>query len=84
LIGELPVYFSHAENVPYDVIVLEWWFEKRNVLPRFYNTIIPIAVVFQPSSGAAAERVFSMLRWMFGENQASLLEDCKETSMMMR
>ena len=40
LLGELPTYFAHAENVPYEVNVLEWWFEKRNVLPSFYNVIL--------------------------------------------
>ena len=77
------VYFAHAENVAYDVDVLAWWFSKRNVLPTWYYHVMPIAAIFQPTS-CAAERVFAMLRWMFGDNQESLLEDYKETALMMR
>lgn len=81
--AELPIYFAHSENASFDIDVIKWWFEKRHVLRKFYESIIPIAVIFQPTS-AAAERVFAMLKWMFGEDQASLLQDYKESSLIMR
>jgi hypothetical protein len=43
----------------------------------------PVAALFQ-SSSAAAERVFSMLSWMFGEDQDAALQDYKEASLLLR
>ena len=37
----------------------------------------------QPTS-ATVERVFSMMSWMFGEQQQAALEDYKETALMLR
>jgi hypothetical protein len=83
LMKELPSYFVHSQHVQLNVDVLVWWFNMRDHLPVWYENIIPLAVAFQPTS-AAAERVFSMLNWMFHDNQEGLLGDHKLAAMIMR
>ena len=63
---------------------LEFWqvTHRLETLPAFL-VAAKEAILFQPSS-AAAERVFSMLAWMFQDNQESTLEDYKSTSVMLR
>jgi hypothetical protein len=36
---------AKAENVPYDVDVITWWYSMKSVLPHWYNTILPEAVI---------------------------------------
>lgn len=83
LIAELVTYYVLAEGVAQTVDVLPWWFGVRHRLPNWYNHVLPEAVLMQPTS-ATAERVFSMLSWMFGEDQFAALEDYKETALMLR
>jgi hypothetical protein len=83
LITELSLYYVLAENVAYDIDVLQWWYTVKNQLPNWYNYIIPQACIFQPTS-CAAERVFSMLKWMFGKKEESALEDYKEYALISR
>ena len=83
LITELVTYYVLAEGVAYDVPLLPWWFGVRHRLPCWYNHVLPEAVLMQPTS-ATAERVFSMLNWMFREVQFAALEDYKETALMLR
>ena len=58
-----------------------WWKSVARELPAWSSAIQKLVVV-QPSS-AAAERAFSMLTTMFGE-QHDALEDYIETSLMLR
>ncbi len=83
LIAELPIYFANSANIDNDVDVIAYWYSMRNTLPNWYHYVIPEAVIFQPTS-CAAERVFAMLKWMFGDDQEAALEDYKEASLMMR
>ncbi len=42
-----------------------------------------VTVEFSPNS-AAAERVFSLLKWMFGDQQMSTLADIIQAALMLR
>lgn len=59
-----------------------WWKSVARELPAWSSAIQKLVVV-QPSS-AAAERAFSMLTTMFGEQQHDALKDYIETSLMLR
>jgi len=83
LIGELPQFYILAEGVAADVDLLTWWFNVRKELPTWYNKVLPFAVIMQPTS-CTAERMFSMMKWMFNDNQHAALEDYKETALLMR
>ena len=63
-------------------IVGAWWKSVARELPAWSSAIQKLVVV-QPSS-AAAERAFSMLTTMFGEQQHDALEDYIETSLMLQ
>jgi hypothetical protein len=82
LLRELPLYIVAAAGVEADVDLLVWWRTHRTKLPTWY-TVCRAAVLAAPSS-AAAERVFAMLKWMFSDQQQTLLEDLKEGAMMGR
>lgn len=61
----------------YDVDVLQWWYGvKPATVPTWYKYIIPEVAIFQPTS-CAAERVFSMLKWMFSKREESVLKTTK-------
>ena len=83
LMAELPQYFVLSENVTNDVTLLSWWFSVRRKLPMWYQHVLPQAVMLQPTS-ATAVRVFSMMEWMFREDQQAALEDYKETALLLR
>ena len=83
---ELPTYIVKASQIPDEFDTLSdswpWWKSVARELPA-WSSAIPKLVVVQPSS-AAAERAFSMLTAMFGEQQHDALEDYIETSLMLR
>lgn len=83
LIDELPQYYVLAEHVAPTVDLLQWWYNARHSLPTWYRYVLPEVVMMQPTS-ATVERVFSMLEWMFRDNQRAALEDYKETALMLR
>eukprot|EP00732_Lithocolla_globosa_P005176 Lithocolla_globosa_v1_NODE_5187_length_1286_cov_171.666937.p1 type:complete len:182 gc:universal NODE_5187_length_1286_cov_171.666937:659-1204(+) len=65
-------------------------FEIESPAPGLCSLEVPtfmflaeLSLLCQPSSGAA-ERVFSMLSWMFTYQQQGSLDDKKETSLMSR
>ena len=62
--------------------LLLWWRNNGDALPD-WKIVLHYAVLFQPSS-ATAERIFSMIDWMFGHLQEAALEDYKETSLILR
>jgi hypothetical protein len=82
VIAELPLYFVTADGAAEDADLLRWWRIHKNSLPNWYR-VLGEAAILQPSS-AAAERVFSILKWMFGDRQNSALEDRKEAGLVMR
>ena len=70
------------KNVAVNVELLPWWNNHKVKLAAWYK-VVQEAVLLQPSS-TGAERVFSMLDSLFGDEQEAALEDYKETSVIMR
>jgi len=75
LIGELPAYLAR-ENGP-----LDRWKNNSSVLPN-WSTIAKKVMLIQPSS-AAMERVSSLLKASFGEQQEACLHYI-EASLMLQ
>lgn len=65
-----------------DNALLAWWQGQRNRLPS-WHLLFEQAVLLHPNS-AGAERVFALYKNLFGKEQQALLEDYKETAVMMR
>lgn len=81
LILELPAYLT-ASNGVHATDILDWWKRHKEALPRWSREAAKIFLC-QPSS-AAAERVFSLLKASFSDQQQSALEDYIETSLMLQ
>ena len=83
---ELPAYLVKAADIRNDFDVLEdtwqWWKTTSTDLPS-WSAAVKKLVLVQPSS-AAAERVFSLLVTMFGDQQHDALEDMIEGALMLR
>ena len=81
---ELPSYLSKAEDVQVlqNTDVLPWWKKHAEELPKWSNAACKVALV-QPSS-AAAERVFSLLKSSYGQQQELTLQDHIECSLMLQ
>ena len=80
--AELPVYLAAAEdvNVLNEEQKVEWWHRQEERLPR-WATAVKQVLLIQPSS-AAAERVFSILKASFNEQQDCALVDYIQASVM--
>lgn len=63
--------------------LISWWKGNNRRIPTWTRWILQLAVLIVPSS-AGAERVFSIIRWMFGDDQDAGLEDLKEGSLLLR
>lgn len=61
---------------------MPWWEDGSPNLPSWSSAVLKVVLV-QPSS-AAAERVFSLLVTMFGDQQYDTLEDYVEAALMLR
>ena len=61
---------------------LEWWKINTSVLPHWSQVAKKVFLV-QPSS-AAAERVFTLLKSSFNEQQDNSLKDYVESSLMLQ
>ena len=70
---------EHGQQV--DDIILSFFSQFREIVPS-WNEAARIVALFQPSR-AAAERVFSCLERMFGDQQHLVLEDVLETGVML-
>ena len=86
LLLELPTYRAMAIGDPAltaNTDVEEWWANKDGdlTIKTWYETAIKV-MLLQPSS-AAAERVFSMLKALMGDQQASALEDYQQAGLMI-
>ena len=79
---ELPAYLARSADVDKGFDALEWWKSNASSLPNWSSAARRILLI-QPSS-AAAERVFSLLKASFGEQQDSSLQDYVETSLMLQ
>ena len=80
--SELPAYLPAAEDVSPDLCPLEFWRRHKDSLPSWAAALRKVLLV-QPSS-AASERVFSLLKQSFGEQQTLSLQDYIEASLMLQ
>ena len=80
--AELPDYVAAAEdvNVLNEEQKVEWWHRQEERLPR-WATVVTQVTLIQPSS-AAAERVFSILKASFNEQQDCAFVDYIQASVM--
>ena len=80
--AELSAYLAAAEDVviPTEEKEVEWWCGHEEQLPRWASAVKQVLLV-QPSS-ATAERVFSILKASFNEQQNCALVDYLQASVM--
>ena len=78
--AELPVYLAAAVNVLSEEQKVELWHRQEERLP-LWATAVKQVLLIQPSS-AAAERVFSILKASFNEQQDCALADYIQASVM--
>ena len=84
---QLPVMLAKLQSITAtdmtDDAILQFWFQQRNdpAIKMWHDTFIKIAVV-TPTS-AAIERVFSVLRRMFNDQQESALADYLQIAVML-
>lgn len=92
LCQELATYLACAEGVSFRGESLahlaaiakkvEWWKHNAEKLPQWAKAV-KLVLLVQPSS-AAPERVFSLLRAAFSDQQQGALQDYIETSVMLQ
>ena len=80
--GELPTYLSLSADVDANVDVLKWWKDHHEELPQWSLAALKVLLI-QPSS-AAAERVFSLMKNAFGDQQQSSLQDLVTATLMVQ
>ena len=80
--SELPQYLAKTADVSEQFDLLEWWKLNADELPNWSSAARKV-LVLQPSS-AASERVFSLLKSSFSEQQENSLQDYIETSLMLQ
>ena len=68
--ADLPTYLSLSADLSAGIDVLKWWKDHHQELPQWSLAAQKVFLV-QPSS-VAAERVFSLLKIAFAEQQSSL------------
>ena len=88
---QLPQYLAAALTAPtfdvsdvtaYTLAVLDWWRKNGNSFPA-WALGARVVFAFSPNS-ASCERVFSLLKCMFGEQQMSALADYIKAALMLR
>jgi hypothetical protein len=88
---ELPLYLTAAQNAQaidtsdidsFTEAVLTWWRINGNTFPT-WALAARIVFAISPSS-AACERIFALVKTMFGEQQMSALKDYIEAALMLR
>ena len=84
LARELPYYLAAADGVVManEEEKLAWWAAHSDTLPHWPGVVKKLLVI-QPSS-ASAERVFSLLKNAFNDQQDNALKDYLEASVMIR
>mmetsp|Transcript_19461 Transcript_19461/g.58791 ORF Transcript_19461/g.58791 Transcript_19461/m.58791 type:complete len:110 (-) Transcript_19461:141-470(-) len=88
--AQLPAYMSAAAHAAINVLdikdfsdgVLDWWRANGESFPAWAEAA-RVAFAITPNY-ASCERVFSLLRVMYGEMQASALSDHLQVSLMSR
>ena len=83
LAQELPAYLAAAEGVTVsnENEKVDWWAAHRETLPNWAAVVKKLLLI--QASSASAERVFSLLS-TFSSQQEHALEDCLESSVMLR
>ena len=83
---ELAAYLVKAAQIPDDFDTLSdtwpWWRTLTRELPSWSSAVRKLVLV--QLSTAAAERVFSLLTTIFGDQQHEALEDYVEAALMLR
>lgn len=88
---QLPVYLTRALNFSTDNssvedfsnAVLAWWKENSDDQISAWAEAAQIVFAILPNS-ASCERVFSLLKLMFGEQQVASLSDYIQAALMLR
>lgn len=80
--GQLPRFLAACDGMR-AVNPLKCWVDHGDRFPAWSSVFRKVLLV-QPSSAAAAERVFSLLENSFGKSQASALEDYVEGAIMLQ
>ena len=83
LTAELPRYLTVADgaDLQTEEEKLQWWSRNEANLPN-WSTVVKKALLVQPSS-ASAERVFSIMKNFFTNQQDAALEQTVEASVML-
>ena len=79
---EYPLYVAAAEDISSECESMTFWKLYANSAPK-WKEIAAKVLLLQPSS-AAAERVFSLLKNSFGDQQSHALEDYIEASLIIQ
>ena len=79
---ELPAYLARVNDLHEEFNPLDWWKSNASVLP-YWSSIARKIMLLQPSS-AAAERVLSLLKSSFGEQQEACFQDYIEASLILQ
>ena len=79
---ELPVYLAKCADTGENFCALKWWKMNSQQLPTWAASAKKVLLV-QPSS-AASERVFSLLKASFNDQQDFTLQDYLEASLMLQ
>lgn len=82
--GELPAYLAACADCRHvnDAERVAWWRDREQLLPHWASVAKKIMLI--PVSSAAAERVFSLLKAAFSEQQDAALGDYLQASLMLR
>ena len=78
----MPLYIAKTADVSEEMDPLEWWKLNASELP-YWSSAAHKVLVLQPSS-AAPERVISLFKASFSDQQGSRLQDYIETSLMLQ
>ena len=78
---ELPTYLALASGITISVEPSGWWKENKSELPHWSQAFSEVVLI---QLSAAAERVFSLLKNSFNEQQDLALQDYLEASLMLQ
>ena len=79
---EFPLYVAAVEDISSELDAILFWKQYANNIPTWKEAAAKV-ILLQPSS-AAAERVFSLLKNSFGDQQLKSLEDYLEASSIVQ
>ena len=88
--AQLPVYLQrarhfsvdHASVEDFSTAVLQWWHDESDEKISAWSEAARIAFAISPNS-ASCERVFSLVKILFGELQLNSLADVIQSALML-